>query len=352
MQSDKLKELVNRIYSDPIAYFNVGLKVEEFGTGNMDPFGLNPAQKIVHAVAEKQLEEQDMVRIIVLKARRLGMSTYVQGRYFAKAATRTNRNVQIVTHSRSATNSMFNMARRFEENLPEEIKPAVRYSGKNELVWSELGSSYSLATVGGKEVRGSKVDLLHCSEVAFWGEAGNEYLLGVLNAVVQNYKTEAFLESTANGVGGVFFERWKDAEENPASGWAAVFVPYYVFSEYRLPFKNDKEKQTFKDSLGQDPSYGGEEESKLLGHYSEYSTMEGDLRFEIDLETLKWRRQTIDVQCNGDIDLFRQEYPCNASEAFLTTGRSVFDKKSLHFMQLEAEKRELGRLHQPYITYR
>ena len=45
------------------------------------------------------------------------------------------------------------------------------------------------------------------------------------------------------------------------------------------------------------------------------------------------------MQCNGDIDLFRQEYPCNASEAFLTTGRSVFDKKSLHFMQLEAEKR-------------
>ena len=340
MQSDNtLEELVNRIYEDPVAYFQVGLKVEEFGTGLMVPFELNPAQMIVHAVAEKQLKEQNMVRIIVLKARRLGMSTYVQGRYFAKAATRTNRNVQIVTHSRSATNSMFNMARRFEENLPEEIKPEVRYSGKNELVWSDLGSSYSLATVGGKEVRGSKVDLLHCSEVAFWGDGGNEYLLGVLNTVVQGYQTEAFLESTANGVGGIFYERWKDAEENPASGWASVFVPYFVFSEYRLPFKDDKEKQTFKDSLGQDPAYGGEEEEKLLGHYAEYSTLEGDLRFQIDLETLKWRRQTIDVQCNGDIDLFRQEYPCNASEAFLTTGRSVFDKKSLHFMQLEAEKR-------------
>lgn len=339
MQSDKLRELVNRIYSDPIAYFNVGLKVEEFGTGLMVPFELNPAQKIVHAVAEKQLEEQDMVRIIVLKARRLGMSTYVQGRYFAKAATRTNRNVQIVTHSRSATNSMFNMARRFEENLPTEIKPAVKYSGKNELVWSELGSSYSLATVGGKEVRGSKVDLLHCSEVAFWGESGNEYLLGVLNTVVQGYQTEAFLESTANGVGGIFYERWKDAEENPASGWAAVFIPYFVFSEYRLPFKDEREKQTFKDSLGQDPTYGGEEEKKLLGHYAEYETLEETLRFQIDLETLKWRRQTIDVQCNGDIELFRQEYPCNASEAFLTTGRSVFDKKALHAMQLDSEKR-------------
>ena len=125
-----------------------------------------------------------MVRIIVLKARRLGMSTYVQGRYFAKAATRTNRNVQIVTHSRSATNSMFNMARRFEENLPAEIKPAVKYSGKNELVWSELGSSYSLATVGGKEVG---VVRWTSSIAQRWhsGVGGNEYLLGGLNTVVQ-----------------------------------------------------------------------------------------------------------------------------------------------------------------------
>ena len=63
-----------------------------------------------------------------------------------KAATRTNRNVQIVTHSRSATNSMFNMARRFEENLPAEIKPTVdiqarmNWSGQN---WDRVQSRHS-----------------------------------------------------------------------------------------------------------------------------------------------------------------------------------------------------------------
>ena len=108
--------------------------------------------------------------------------------------------------------------------------------------------------MGGKEVRGSKVDLLHCSEVAFWGESGNEYLLGVLNTVVQGYQTEAFLESTANGVGGVFYERWKDAEENPASGWAIQYlfhILYFQSTDFLL--RMSEEKQTFKDSLGQDP---------------------------------------------------------------------------------------------------
>ena len=87
-----------------------------------------------------------------------------------------------------------------------------------------------------------------------------------------------------------------------------------------------------------------------MGHYAEYETLEETLRFQIDLETLKWRRQTIDVQCNGDIELFRQEYPCNASEAFLTTGRSVFDKKALHAMQLDSEKR-VRRLHLLCLTF-
>ena len=62
LQSDNnLEELVNRIYEDPVAYFKVGLKVEEFGTGMMVPFDLNPAQMIVHAVAEKQLKEQEKI---------------------------------------------------------------------------------------------------------------------------------------------------------------------------------------------------------------------------------------------------------------------------------------------------
>ena len=129
----KMLELMRHLYANPLAYFKL-LKIQEFGTGRMVPLELNPAQRIVHSVAEAQLKKRQHVRMVILKARRMGISTYVQGRMFHKATTRKNRNVYIVTHSRAATSSMFGMARGFEENLPPEIKPEMKYSGKNEMI--------------------------------------------------------------------------------------------------------------------------------------------------------------------------------------------------------------------------
>ena len=38
-----------------------------------------------------------------------------------------------------------------------------------------------------------------------------------------------------------------------------------------------------------------------------------------DLEQLAWRRWKIDTDLNGKVDLFHQEFPTTAQEAFLTT---------------------------------
>ena len=128
-----------------------------------------------------------------------------------------NKAVQITAHSAPATDVMFEIARTFEENYPEELKPSKRYSGKRELNFGSetggLNGKYSLSTVGGKEVRGSQIDYLHCSEVASWGESGDEYFLGLLNCVISGYQTEVFVESTAHGVGGLFHDTFWDAYE-------------------------------------------------------------------------------------------------------------------------------------------
>jgi hypothetical protein len=336
---ENLKKLAVKAYRDPIWYYENCLKVQEFGTGNLIPFSLNPIQRILHAVSERQLKRENHVRLIVLKARRFGVSTWVQGRFFHRAATRKNKNVRIVTHSRDATHTMFGMSRTMEENLPEVLKPAVRYSGKNELVWGNLGSEYGLATVGGREVRGSKTDYLHCSEVAFWGDGGADYLTGLLNTVVQGYETEVMLESTANGVGGVFHDMYMEAEHGD-SGFEAVFIPWYCYEHYSREFESQEEKEEFLETLGQDPRYGGEEEKLLLGQVVEYDIGgSSPLRFEVTLENLNWRRTCIRTQCQGDLDKYHQEYPSNAREAFVTTGRNVFDREALGKMYLASQKR-------------
>ena len=349
---EKLLKLVQRLKEDPLFYFEHCLKIQEFGTGETIPLKLNQVQLILHHMMERQLKKEGHVRMVVLKARRFGISTYTQGRFFHHTATNRNRVCHICTHSKAATDTMFGMSRMMEQNLPPEIKPQMRYSGKRELFWGSedggLNSQYTLSTVGGREVRGSKIDYLHCSEVASWGQGGEDYLLGLLNCVVQGYKTEAIIESTAQGTGGVYHDMYWDAARGD-SGWEAVFFPWFIFDDYKRPFEGEDERKRFEDDLGNDPRYGGEEEANLLGMTAEYDIgLEKTLKFEVTLEGLNWRRQCIKTQCQNDLNKLHQEYPATAREAFVSTGRSVFDMEVLNNMVLESERRQRE---DPAMTY-
>ena len=341
MEQEEIIELIRKLQANPVLYFNTCLKIQNFGTGELIPFELNEVQSIMHSMMQRQLEEHQHVRMIVLKARRFGISTYVQGRYFRHAAMNRNKVVQITTHSKAATDVMFAMTRTMEQNLPKEIKPQLKYSGRRDLHWGSeeggLNSSYSLSTVGGREVRGSKIDYLHCSEVASWTAGGEDYLLGLLNCVVQGFDTEAVIESTAQGVGGVFHDMYWDAAEGN-SGWESVFFPWYIYSYYSKPFKSEEEKEKFKEELGQDQRYGGDAEKSLLGVSCEYDLGDEVKKFTVTLENLNWRRQCIKTQCQNDLRKFHQEFPTNAREAFVTTGRGVFDMDVMGKLVLESQR--------------
>ena len=105
-------------------YFKHCLKIKNFGSGELVPFEMNEVQVILHHMCEQQLKEQEHVRVVVLKARRFGISTYVQARYFRHATMNFNKTVQITTHSAPATDTMFGMTKCFEENYPKEIMPS------------------------------------------------------------------------------------------------------------------------------------------------------------------------------------------------------------------------------------
>ena len=336
-------EYLRRLREDMPLYFEHCLRIKNFGSGELVPFEMNEVQLILHHICEEQLRQEEHIRIVILKARRFGISTYAQARFFRHATMNFNKTVQITTHSKPATDTMFQMTKIFEEQYPEEIKPSKRYSGKRELVFGTeeggLNSQYSLSTVGGKEVRGSQIDYLHCSEVATWGEGGEDYFLGLLNCVVAGFGTEVIVESTAQGVGGLFHDMYFDAAAG-RSGFTAVFFPWFIFSHYRKSFTSEVDRLRFEDSLGQDIRYGGEEERKLLGHSISFDAG-GDsrLEFEVSLENLLWRRKYIDTQCQGDLIKFHQEFPSYPREAFISTGRSVFSPEALNELVLDSESR-------------
>lgn len=265
------------------------------------PFKFNHAQDILDAAIQKQMTETGRVRIIILKARQQGLSTAVGARLYFRVSQAQAKKALVVTHKADSTTALFNMTKRYHDNVPEAIKPSTSYSSKRELVFDKLDSSYIVATAGGDGIaRGETITHAHLSELAFWKESSaRENLNGLLQSIPETDDTEVYIESTANGVTGPFYEMWNGAVEG-TNGYVPVFIPWFLDPEYRSKVPKGFVKTPEEDKIAE--------------------------RYGLDDEQMYWRR--VKVNQNG-LDMFKQEYPAEPEEAFLTTGRPVFDPIAL-----------------------
>ena len=79
----KLKKVRKRLLQDFDFYSKAALKIRT-KNGEVAPLDLNPAQCILHEAVSKQLQTEQKIRVIILKARQQGLSTYTGGSlYFA-----------------------------------------------------------------------------------------------------------------------------------------------------------------------------------------------------------------------------------------------------------------------------
>jgi hypothetical protein len=231
----------------------------------------------------------------VLKGRQQGISTYLGGRFYHRATFRKGIRVFILTHEQDATNNLFGMVDRYHQHNP--LKPSTSAANAKELFFDVLESGYAVGTAGAKAVgRSQTVQMFHGSEVAFWPNAATHFA-GVVQAIPDLPGTEVVLESTANGVGGEFHERWQQAESG-IGDYEAIFIPWFWSPEYARPvpdgFVLDDEEQAYKDAHG------------------------------LTDEQMAWRRNKV-AELKDPL-LFKQEYPSTAAEAFQNTGHDSFIK--------------------------
>lgn len=272
--------------------------------GQISALMLNKSQLHLHAQLEKQLEEKGMIRALVLKGRQQGVSTYTEGRFYWKVTHRRGVRAFILTHEDAATQNLFEMASRFHDNCPRIVRPETGTSNAKELTFGKLDSGYKLGTAGTKAVgRSSTTQYFHGSEIAFWPHAESHFA-GIMQSIPHASGTEVILESTANGASGKFYEMWQDAEKGKGE-FIAIFMPWFWQSEYSMDPKG----------------FVFSEKDKTLAKL--HSLSEGQLA---------WRQ--IKIQELGE-DLFHQEYPCTAQEAFLVSGRPVFDPQLLMEAEME-----------------
>jgi len=257
-------------------------------SGALIPLRLNAAQRVIHAAIERQLAEAGKVRTLILKGRQQGASTYVEGRFFWQLTRQRGQRGFILTHVDEATRRLFEMSKRFHDNLPEPVvRPTLRASNARELIFDNLDSGIVVSTAGSRGAgRSETINCFHGSEVAYW-PAAEQHLSGALQAVPDSGGSEIVLESTSSGPVGVFYTMCTAALRGEGD-YQLIFVPWFLSPEYR-----------------RQPPPGFE----LTEEEREYQAAHS-----LDLPQMAWRRGKI-RELFG-IWNFRREYPATPDEAF------------------------------------
>lgn len=280
--------------------------------GKLQLLKLNVMQKRFYNIIKAQMQAGKPVRIIVLKARQLGFSTFIEALIFYFTVCQFAVNSFIIAHKSESSAAIYDMAKLFYDMLPNEIKPMQRYSNAKQLVFDNpskdpfermnqpgLKSSIRVAVADNEGVgRGMTLHYAHLSEYAFWKSGKKTILNGLLQAVPNMPGTMVFIESTANGYEH-FKELWDEAEAG-MNGFTPVFFAWHDNPAYSMPYSG----------------FELNDEEKILKE-----------RFNLTNDQLEWRRWCIKTNCSNDLDLFKQEYPSYPEEAFLMTGRPVFNNR-------------------------
>lgn len=293
---DRLEQ-ARRLKADFPLFARHCLRIRTKESQPAEPLVLNEAQIYIHQRIEAQLARIGKVRVIILKGRQQGASTYVEGRFYWRTATSVGIQTLIMAHEQMASDNLFAMATRYHEHMPDGLRPSTQAANAKELKFGKLDGGYKVMTAGTKAVgRSQTATLLHASEFAFWDNAA-EHMAGLGQAVPDIPGTEIIIESTAKGLGNEFHIKVSKARKGEGD-YELIFVPWFWSAEYRREVAADFAMTDY--------------ESEIAALYS------------LDEEQIAWRRSKIDTEFSGDETKFFEEYPNNPDEAFQSEKRETF----------------------------
>ena len=185
--------------------------------------------------AQQRFETRHGRQNIVLKARQMGITTWVSARFFLHTIANPGTLTLQVAHTRSAAEGIFRTVQRMWENLPAEWRNGpLKRSRANvgQMVFAKIDSEFRVASACDIGVgRGMSVQNLHCSEVSRWPGDATETLAGLRAALAPH--GELVLESTPNGIGGPFYQEWNAGIDDPAGeGLVRHFLPWWIEPTY------------------------------------------------------------------------------------------------------------------------
>lgn len=301
------KELLNEVKRYPEKLIELVFIVVDKNQRTM-PFFLNEVQHEFIDTLNKAKEDYEAgiitdISLLVLKGRQQGFTTLVTA--YQLSCSILNRNFQGFTLADKSDNSeaIFQNKAKFPyAQLPEALKPTEKFNNRRQLLFEKINSSWAVDTATKNVGRSRTVNFFHGSECAFWAD-------GI--APVQGALGEAFTkncikiyESTANG--------YNDYQKMWDSGvHINCFYEWWKTKEYRISFRNYDLMQDFLHQV----------DVKRGWIWDRLRWLRNEKK--LDAEQLHWYWNKHEKYL--DKDLIKQEYPCTPHEAFLLSGKNVFD---------------------------
>lgn len=220
---------------------------------------------------QRKLLETMTDRDIVLKCRQIGFSSLILAIFTLDFLLVNNSRAVVISHDTESAQKLLDRVRFFIQSAEDKgLKIDLKYNSRNELANREKNSTFYIGKAGSKSFgRGDTINNLHLSEWAYY-EHPERLLASILQAVTPS-KSKVFIESTGNGMN--YFKKFWDKSKAGETGFKTHF---FDNSFYSKEFLSQKRKE-----LGE--------------------------------------------------EMYKQEYPVNDTEAFISSGSPFFDMKSLAY---------------------
>lgn len=292
------------------------------------------------------------IRIILLKARQWGGSTTSQlYMSWLQLCHRKGLNSLIIAHQSSGSDEIKDMFDRMIKEYPisllhemgeayDENEPRLVGVGKSGAIYRvpQRNCKIKIGTAERPDgCRGGDYNLVHLSEVGLWkstdGKSPEDIVRSACSGVLLKPYTMIVYESTANGTGN-FFQTEYDAAKRGDSQFEAMFISWFDIDLYTCPFTDSHAQFVAQpDSLVSEMSVGEFAEwlweNRLNGNVSSNRQQSGRYLWWLwergaTLEAINW--YVIERAKYNEHAVMASEYPSDDEEAFVHSGRRVFDK--------------------------
>jgi len=260
---------------------------------------------------QMELLENIHSRNIILKARQLGFTTLIAIYFLDCALFRENIRAGIIAQAEDIAKTIFRDKIQFAyNNLPPILRESMPLSrdSQSELLFDHNNSSIRVAT----SMRSGTLQYLHVSEFgkicAKFPDRAQEVVTGSIPAVPSN--GVIFIESTAEGQEGAFYEMSKRAEglklldkKLSKKDYKFHFFPWWIEGRYQV-----------------DP-----EDVIITTKDNEYfDATEEEMNCKLSVNQRAWWCSTRDSDFSGQPEKMWQEYPSTPKEAFQSSTEGCY----------------------------